>query len=247
MALKARGLRPDELVAALRTPSVRAAIESWEPDPATAARMEEAYRTTFVLGSPPEYEPGPERSLAGIAAATGRPATAIAYDAMLEDDGFGLLYVPILNYSDGNLDAAREMLAASPGRLGPRRRRRALRGHLRRVATHVHADPLDPRPGARRAPPARVDREEAVPRHRPSLRPRGPWDPRAGVLADLNLIDYERLELGNPRVADDLPAGGRRILQGATGYVETIKAGVTTFADGEETGARPGGLLRGAR
>ena len=72
--------------------------------------MEQAYRTTFALGSPPDYEPGPERSLAGIAAATGRTPLAVAYDAMLEDDGQGLLYVPILNYSDGDLDPAREML-----------------------------------------------------------------------------------------------------------------------------------------
>ena len=108
--LKAKELRPDDLVAALRTPEVRAAIESWLPDVETAERMEQAYATTYTLGSPPEYEPGPERSLAGIAAATGRPALSVAYDAMLEDDGRGLLYVPILNYSNGDLHAAREML-----------------------------------------------------------------------------------------------------------------------------------------
>jgi N-acyl-D-aspartate/D-glutamate deacylase len=68
-----------------------------------------------------------------------------------------------------------------------------------------------------------------------------------GALADLNLIDYDNLQLGNPEVVADLPAGGKRLLQGATGYVETIKSGVTTFADGKETGARPGTLLRGAR
>ena len=69
-------------------------------------------------GRPPEYEPGPERSLAGMAAATGRPAVAVAYDAMLEDEGRGLLYVPILNYSDGNLEPAREMLLHPRSALG---------------------------------------------------------------------------------------------------------------------------------
>jgi N-acyl-D-aspartate/D-glutamate deacylase len=68
-----------------------------------------------------------------------------------------------------------------------------------------------------------------------------------GALADLNLIDYDRLQLTNPRVVADLPAGGKRLLQGAVGYVETIKSGVTTFAEGVETGARPGTLVRGAR
>ena len=51
--------------------------------------MDQAYRTTFVLGSPPDYEPGPERSLAGMAAAAGRTPLAMAYDAMLEEDGQG--------------------------------------------------------------------------------------------------------------------------------------------------------------
>ena len=68
-----------------------------------------------------------------------------------------------------------------------------------------------------------------------------------GALADINLIDYDRLQLTNPEVVADLPAGGKRLLQGAVGYVETIKSGVTTFAEGKETGARPGTLVRGAR
>ena len=108
--LKAKDLSPDALVDALRSPEVRHSIESWEPDPATADRMDQAFRTTFVLGSPPDYEPGPERSLTGMAAATGRTPLSMAYDAMLEEDGRGLLYVPILNYSDGDLEPAREML-----------------------------------------------------------------------------------------------------------------------------------------
>jgi N-acyl-D-aspartate/D-glutamate deacylase len=92
--------------------------------------MDQAFRTTFALGSPPDYEPGPERSLIGIAAAAGRTPLAVAYDAMLEDDGRGLLYVPILNYSNGDLEPAREMLlhpraAAGLGTVG-----RPLRGHL---------------------------------------------------------------------------------------------------------------------
>jgi N-acyl-D-amino-acid deacylase len=68
-----------------------------------------------------------------------------------------------------------------------------------------------------------------------------------GMVADLNVIDYENLQLDPPYVVADLPAGGRRLLQGATGYTATIKSGVVTFADGTDTGARPGVLLRGAR
>jgi len=68
-----------------------------------------------------------------------------------------------------------------------------------------------------------------------------------GALADINIIDYDNLQLTNPHVAADLPAGGKRLLQHAIGYVETIKSGVTTFEGGVDTGARPGTLVRGAR
>ncbi|MGH9091417.1 MAG: amidohydrolase family protein, partial [Acidimicrobiales bacterium] len=77
------------------------------------------------------------------------------------------------------------------------------------------------------------------------LADRGTLEP--GMLADCNLIDYEELRLGDPWVSADLPAGGRRLLQDAEGYVATVKRGVPTFEDGEDTGARPGRLLRGAR
>ena len=75
------------------------------------------------------------------------------------------------------------------------------------------------------------------------LTDRGTIEP--GMLADINLIDYERLRLQTPRVAADLPAGGRRLLQGASGYVATIKSGVETFEHGQDTGVRPGRLIRG--
>jgi N-acyl-D-aspartate/D-glutamate deacylase len=68
-----------------------------------------------------------------------------------------------------------------------------------------------------------------------------------GALADFNLIDYDALSLGAPYVTTDLPAGGRRLLQKASGYVATIKGGTVTFEHGEATGALPGRLVRGAR
>ncbi len=68
-----------------------------------------------------------------------------------------------------------------------------------------------------------------------------------GHVADLNVIDLDGLGCAPPRIAHDLPAGGRRLVQDATGYRWTLKSGVPTFVDGEATGARPGGLLRGTR
>jgi N-acyl-D-amino-acid deacylase len=247
-ALVARGLAPDDLVAALRTSEVRSSIEGWIPtDQESADRMDKAYRTTFALGSPPEYEPGPERSLAGIAAATGRTPLQVAYDAMLEDDGQGLLYMPILNYANGDLEPARDMLLHSRSAAG-----------LADGGAHcgVICDASQPtfmlthwtrdRSRGERLPLEWMVKKQSHDTARLyGLTDRGTLEP--GALADINVIDYDNLQLGSPTVVADLPAGGRRLVQGATGYVETIKSGITTFADGKDTGARPGSLLRGAR
>ena len=66
-----------------------------------------------------------------------------------------------------------------------------------------------------------------------------------GYLADLNVIDLDQLKLGKPWLAFDLPAGGKRLLQKADGYVCTIKSGQVTFRDGKYLGVHPGGLIRG--
>jgi N-acyl-D-amino-acid deacylase len=118
-ALKARRLSNADFELALRDPEVRRSIVEWVPgDAATAERMEKSYDATFVLGIPPDYEPGPERSLASIAAKSGRTPLEVAYDAMLDDGGRALLYVPILNYSSGSLEPAREMLLHPRAALG---------------------------------------------------------------------------------------------------------------------------------
>lgn len=246
--LKAKGLSSDQLLAALRDPEVRRSIVEWEPpDAATAERMDKSYLTTFVLGSPPLYEPGPERSLAALAAAAGCTPLELGYDSMLAEEGQALLYVPILNYSSGNLEPAREMLLHPRAALG-----------LADGGAHcgVICDAGQPtfmlsywtrdRTAGERLPLEWVVRKQTHDTARLyGLGDRGTIE--AGMLADLNVIDYEHLQLGTPIVVDDLPAGGKRLVQRAVGYEATIKSGVTTFARGEDTGERPGRLVRGAR
>ena len=220
---------------------------TWEPEHDGAARMEDAYRNTFLLGSPPDYEPGPERSVTAVATATGRLPLEVAYDAMLEDDGQGLLYIPILNYASGSLEPARQMLmhprsaaglgdgGAHCGVICDSSQPTFMLTHWTRDRTRGDRLPLE----------MIVKKQTSDTASLYGLGDRGTLV--AGKLADINIIDYERLQLGNPKVVTDLPAGGRRIVQDATGYVATIKSGVTTFDGGKDTGKRPGLLLRGAR
>ena len=246
-ALKARGLSDDAFHEKLRDPAVRESITGWAPDPVTAERLEHAFEHTYLLGDPPDYEPGPERSIAGLAAASGRPPLEVAYDAMMANDGNGLLYVPILNYSEGSLDPVREMMlhprsasgladgGAHCGVICDASMPTFMLTHWTRDRTRGETLPLEWVVKKQTHDTARLY----------GMADRGTIEP--GMVGDLNVIDYDRLQLEAPYVTADLPAGGRRILQGATGYVATVKSGVVTFADGKDTGARPGALLRGAR
>ena len=246
--LRRRRLGAAELADALADPEVRRSIVSWRPPTsAVAESMERAYARTFVLGDPPDYEPGPERSLAGLAAARGVTPLEVAYDEMLADGGQGLLYLPILNYATGDLDHVHEMLLHPQGLLGLSDGG----AHCGTICdgsmptfmlTHWTRD----RTRGARLPLEYVVKKQTHDTARLyGLSDRGTVEP--GALADLNLIDYDALALGTPFVRADLPAGGRRLLQRADGYVCTMKQGTVTFDQGEATGELPGRLVRGAR
>ncbi len=218
--LRARDLSPEALAAALVEPEVRRRILDWEPgSPAQAAAMEAAYRRTFVLGEPPDYEPGPERSLAGLAAARGCTPLEVAYDVMAADGGQGLLYIPILNYAQGNLDHVRDMLLHPRGALGLSDGG-AHTGTICDASmptfmlTHWTRD----RSRGDRLPLEYIVKKQTHDTARMyGLSDRGTVE--VGAVADFNLIDYDGLTLGSPFVQHDLPAGGRRLLQRADGHV----------------------------
>jgi N-acyl-D-aspartate/D-glutamate deacylase len=243
-----RRLSPAGLAEALGDPEVRRSIVSWQPStPAEAEAMEKAYRRTFVLGEPPDYEPSQERSLSGLAAARGVSPLEVAYDEMAKGGGTGLLYLPILNYATGDLDHVYDMLLHPQGLLGlsdggahtgticDGSMPTFMLTHWTRDRTRGATLPLEYVIKKQTHDTARLY----------GMSDRGTIEP--GALADLNLIDYDALSLGTPFVRADLPAGGRRLLQRAEGYAATIKSGAVTFEKGEPTGALPGRLVRGAR
>ena len=192
-----------------------------------------------------DYEPEASASVHARATAQGVDPQDYAYDMLCANEARGFIYLPILNYADGNLDflyplqhAADTVNSLSDGG-----------AHCGTICDAASPTFMLQHWVRDRKRGDRISLENAVKRQcldtalLYGLEDRGIIAP--GYLADLNIIDMKKLKLGKPWLAFDLPAGGKRLLQKAEGYVMTIKAGTVTFRDGEWTGATPGGLIRG--
>jgi N-acyl-D-aspartate/D-glutamate deacylase len=237
-----------ERVARLRQPELRAAILS---ENATATDdplfFRPNYDKMYLLGDPPDYEQPPEMTLGAQARRQGRKPEELAYDAMLTDEGRGMLYVPFLNYADGNLDATREMLC-DPRSVPGLSDGGAHCGIIcdasfpTYLLTHWTRDRSR---GEKLSIPFVIAAQSRKTALSVGLNDRGLIAP--GYKADVNVIDYDRLHLHPPKVHYDLPVGGRRLLQQVDGYDVTIVSGVVTQRGGASTGAHPGQLIRGAQ
>ena len=237
-----------ERVARLRQPEVRAAILNENAsDTDDPLFFRPNYDKMYLLGDPPDYEQPPEKTLGAQARREGRRPEELAYEAMLTDDGRGMLYVPFLNYSDGNLDATREMLC-DPRSVPGLSDGGAHCGIIcdasfpTYLLTHWTRDRTR---GDKLSIPFVVAVQSRKTALSVGLNDRGLLAP--GYKADVNVIDYDRLHLHPPKVHYDLPVGGRRLLQQVDGYEATIVSGAVIQRDGTTTGARPGRLLRGAQ
>jgi N-acyl-D-aspartate/D-glutamate deacylase len=220
--------------AMLREPGFRARLlehEAGEAGEATdklGGRVISRFDLLFEMDDEPDYEP----ALGGSVAAP--------------DDGHGLLYLPFLNYIDGNLDACHEMLThpyTVPG-LGDGG------AHVGTICDGSFPTTLLSYWGRDRERD-RIDLPFLVQRHcRDTARTVGLLD--RGVLApgyrgDLNVVDFDNLRLHKPEIVHDLPAGGRRLLQRAEGWEHTVVVGRETYHRGEATDELPGRLIRGAQ
>ena len=204
------------------------------------------FKYMFELGDPPDYEPALSDSIAARAERAGRAADDLVYDLLVADEGRTLLYMPTLNFGGGSLDAVGDMLAHDhtvPG-LGDGG------AHVGTICDGSFPTTLLTMWGRDRER-GRLPLEFLVRRHcrdtarTVGLEDRGVLAP--GYRADVNVIDFERLAARRPEVRYDLPAGGRRLLQRADGYLHTFVRGVETYAGGEATGDAPGCLVRGPR
>ncbi|MFN3517736.1 MAG: N-acyl-D-amino-acid deacylase family protein [Novosphingobium sp.] len=192
-----------------------------------------------------DYEPQADASIAARAAAAGVSGDEYAYDLLCRDDGKGFIYLPILNYADGNLDFL-EALQQADDTVNSLSDGGAHCGTICDAASPTFMLQhwvRDRKRGGRISLENAVKRQCRDTARLYGLNDRGILAP--GYLADINVIDLDKIKLGKPWLAFDLPAGGKRLLQKAEGYVCTIKTGVVTFENGQWTGATPGGLIRG--
>ncbi len=218
-----------------------------EPPDGGVRGMPGAWGRMHLMGARPDYEPTAETTVAAVARARGVSPEDVALGHMLTRGGRGMLYVPFLNYAEGSLDPAREMLVHAdtvPGLSDGG-------AHVGMICDGSFPTTLMTHWPRDRTRGEKIGLEEVVRMQtRDTARTVGLHDRglvAPGYRADLNVIDYEALTLHAPQVAYDLPAGGRRLIQRASGYAATLVAGEVTYRGGEPTGALPGRLLRGAQ
>ncbi len=241
------GLPLAERVERMRDPAVRAEIIAGQPTglEGAVAVVVHGFDKMFRLGDPPDYEPAPETSVAAIALRERRAPAEVAYDLLLERDGRGFIYLPLLGYTHGNLDAVREMMlhpqavfglsdgGAHCGLICDASMPTYLLTHWVRDRTRGARIPLEQIVRCQTRNTAALF----------GLDDRGVLAP--GMKADANVIDFDELRIRAPEMVYDLPASARRLIQQVDGYRYTVCSGQVTYEGGEPTGAMPGALLRG--
>ncbi|ANK12774.1 N-acyl-D-amino-acid deacylase family protein [Erythrobacter neustonensis] len=235
-----------EQVAAMRDPALRAALLTEDFAPGHPFNeLARNWRWLFPLDNPPDYAPPAHMSMAGQAEARGCTPQEVAYDRLLETEGRGLFLAALGNYENASLASAHEMLRhpyCVPG-LGDGG---AHYGAICDASYSTYLLTQFVKGGgalaiglAEAAHMLGAKAARAV-----GLTDRGTL--AVGGRADLNVIDLDGLTLHLPEVVRDLPAGGRRLHQRATGYEATLVAGELIRRFDQPTGARPGRLVRGA-
>lgn len=245
-----------ERVAQMSQPEFKARVLSEKSEPvagdgtaippladALLAQMDMLGMRMFTLGEDPNYEPTFAESIGMKAKMRGETVMSGLYDALLEEQGRALIYFPLYNYIEGNLNNLHTMLThplALPGLSDGG-------AHVGTVCdasfptfllTHWTRD----RVGDKLSVEQIVKMQAHDTARHVGFVDRGAI--AVGQKADVNVIDLEALRLHPPRLEADLPAGGKRLMQRATGYRYTLCSGEVIAKDGQLTGARPGRLVR---
>jgi N-acyl-D-amino-acid deacylase len=246
-----------EKIVHLRNPKFRARLIAETPKDLgpTGNFVTRSFHKLFLLGDPPEYEPDPSTSIAAQAKQSGKPAAEIAYDLMMGEgaghDGqsgtpaSALLYFPIFNYSNSNLDHLITQMQ-SPATVLSLGDGGAHCGFIcdTSLPTYMLTHWARDRSRGKKMPlEFIVNAQTQRTAQFYGMFDRGVLKP--GYKADINVIDFEKLHLEAPYFTHDLPANGKRLMQKASGYLATIVNGVPVAMNCAPTGDLPGRLIRG--
>lgn len=250
--IKIASLPLGERAAQMRKPEVKTAILSEEDLPPLSDTMIDNMHlilrnfldAAYPLGDTLNYDPGADASIAALARRRGISPLECIYDEFLKDDGKAFITFYVLGYQQRDFGPLHAMLTHPGSVLGL-----GDGGAHTRFTCDASVQTFMLSHWARRpAGNLKLDIEFVVKKQTAEtaglygLHDRGVLAP--GKRADINIIDFERLALRKPAVHYDLPAGGARILQPSAGYVATFVAGVQTRDHDEDTGQRPGRLIR---
>ncbi|MFK7915596.1 MAG: amidohydrolase family protein [Pseudomonadales bacterium] len=238
----------EEKLAKLRDPAIKAKILSEQTSIQRlpfAGSLADLLWMIFPLGETPNYEPDRDDSVAGLAKAKGVDAFEHMYDLLVDNNGLELFYQPLGGYDSYNFDFFRtsmehpnSLFGLSDG--GAHCGVIADAGMPSFILTHWGRDRVK---GERMELEFLVRKLSRDTAEAYGMMDRGLLAP--GMLADMNIIDFDALNLSRPEAVFDLPTGGKRLVQKVSGYRHIIKRGEATFANGEHTGALPGQLVRG--
>jgi N-acyl-D-amino-acid deacylase len=238
------GLALPQLAARLSDPMVRERILT---EGRRMLGQSALFDSLYRLVDPPDYEPHPDQSMSAIGRRDRRSPVDVLYDSLLEDEGQAMILLAAANYAEGNGNTVLEMIQDPTTIIG------LGDGGAHCVTLCDATAPTtvltqwvrDRTRGPRLPLETAVQELTSNPARRFGLHDRGILAP--GKRADINLIDLDRLEVGVPEFVHDLPAGGRRLVQRARGYLATYVAGEEVLHNGVDTGARPGRLVKPAR
>jgi N-acyl-D-aspartate/D-glutamate deacylase len=238
----------DKRIIELRKPDVRERLINELPAEAMQPlyAMVQTFERMFEVTDPPNYEPDMNSSVAAIAKQRGVSPREVAYDMLLENDGNAMLYLAIANYGDGNLNYVLEVAKEAPfvfalGDGGAHYGLICDASYTTFMLAYLTRD----RKGEKLPLAKVVHGLTRKPAELVGLLDRGLLKP--GYKADVNVIDYTKVQTRAPDVRYDLPAGGRRLHQDAVGYRYTIVSGEIIRKDDQATGKLPGKLVRSGR
>ncbi|MFN8674178.1 MAG: amidohydrolase family protein [Candidatus Sericytochromatia bacterium] len=230
----------------LKDPEIRKQILSEEPlDMGDFANfITRGFHKMYKLENNPDYEPSDEMNFINLAKKAGKSCPEFAYDYLMENNGRAIIYFPIFNYSNKNVDHLIEMFEHSQaflslgdggahcGAICDSSIPTFMLTHWSKERTRGKKLPLEQ--------VVKIQTKDTASVY--GLFDRG--EIKVGLKADLNIIDFDKLSLKTPEMVHDLPANGRRFIQKAEGYKYTIVSGEIIMKDGNYTNNLPGKLIK---